>query len=108
MICQICHDEMPFRKRDGEYYFEAVELLDKELLSKEIEAQFLALCPICAAKYNEFVKHDKESIAAVQCAILSTDRPEIRIRLDKEETLKFVQVHFDDIKTVLREEKYSQ
>ena len=27
MICQICKDEMPFKKRDGDYYFEAVENL---------------------------------------------------------------------------------
>jgi len=49
MICQICKEEMPFRKRDGEYYFEAVEALSRDHFAKEHEAQFLALCPLCAA-----------------------------------------------------------
>ena len=57
MVCQICKDEMPFRKLDGQYYFESVEALSKEHFSKEHEAQFLALCPLCAAMYKEFVKN---------------------------------------------------
>ncbi len=27
LICQICKKEMPFKKKDGTYYFEAVEIL---------------------------------------------------------------------------------
>jgi len=46
MVCQICKEEMPFKKRDGEYYFEAVEALCKTHLPKEHEAQWLALCPL--------------------------------------------------------------
>jgi len=34
MVCQICQEEMPFRKRDGEYYFEAVEALSKDHFPK--------------------------------------------------------------------------
>ncbi|MYG08893.1 hypothetical protein F4167_20215 [Candidatus Poribacteria bacterium] len=44
MVCQICQEEMPFKYRGGNYYFDAVEML-KEYFTKEYEAQFLALCP---------------------------------------------------------------
>ena len=45
---------MPFKKRDGEYYFESVEALSKAYFLKEREPQFLALCLLCAAMYKEF------------------------------------------------------
>ena len=62
MVCQICEKEMPFKKRDGEYYFEAVEALSKDYFSKEYEAQSIALCPLCAAMYKEFVKRDEDAM----------------------------------------------
>jgi hypothetical protein len=43
---------MPFRKRDGVRYFEKKELLSRKYLPKEREAQYLALCPLCTAKYE--------------------------------------------------------
>ena len=52
MICQVCKEEMPFTKRDGEHYFEGVEALSRDHFSGEHEAQFLALCPLCAAMYE--------------------------------------------------------
>ena len=60
MVCQICKEEMPFRKRDGAHYFEKKEVLSIKFLPKEHEAQYLALCPLCAAKYDEFVKTNDE------------------------------------------------
>lgn len=36
MICQICKDEMPFKKRNGEYYFEAVEIFND--ISKNMQS----------------------------------------------------------------------
>jgi hypothetical protein len=50
------------KKRDGEYYSEAVEALSKDYYGKEHEAQFLALCPLCAAMYKELVKHPNSRI----------------------------------------------
>ena len=66
MVCQICKEELPFKKRNGEYYFEAVEAFSKDYFTREHEAQFLALCPLCAAMYNEFVKCDKECYRLLQ------------------------------------------
>ncbi|GLI95539.1 sacsin N-terminal ATP-binding-like domain-containing protein [Methylocystis echinoides] len=102
MVCQLCHDEMPFKKRDGEYYFEAVEALDRESISIEHEAQFLALCPVCSAKYREFVKSDVVALAAVQRALLEVDSPEIPIMVgDQKMILRFVERHFDRLRTIL-------
>ena len=59
MECQMCKQDMPFKKRNSEDdYFEAVEALRRDHFPKEHEAQYLALCPECAAKYKEFVKRE--------------------------------------------------
>ncbi len=103
MICQICEEEMPFRKRDGEYYFEAVEALSREYFPKEREAQFLALCPLCAAMYEEFVKRDEGAMKALYDALKSSDKPEVPLALGKWETsLRFVETHWQDMKTILQ------
>ena len=102
MVCQICRHEMPFRKRDGEYYFEAVEALTRELLPKEHDEQFLALCPVCAAKYCEFAKHDPEEMKRIRDRIIGGDSPTIPVQLDQGATISFVEVHFLDLKTILQ------
>ena len=96
---------MPFKKRDGEYYFEAVEIF-KGYFKKEHEAQYLALCPLCSAMYNEFVKLDEEAMAELKHAIQNTDECEIPLRLGEWDTsIRFVETHFQDIKTILEEQE---
>ncbi len=103
MICQICKEEMPFKKRDGEYYFEAVEALSKDYLPKEHEAQFLALCPVCAARYKEFVKNGESTMEKLHRALKNSDDLEVALRLGEWETsLRFVEIHRQDMKTILR------
>ena len=103
MICQICKEEMPFKKRDGEYYFEAVEALSKDYLPKEHEAQFLALCPVCAARYKEFVKNGESTMEKLHRALKNSDGLEVPLRLGEWETsLRFVEIHRQDMKTILR------
>jgi hypothetical protein len=103
MICQISKEEMPFRKRDGEYYFEAVELFKgNDSLPKEHEAQYLALCPTYAAKYKEFIKNDDEAMKKLRKDILSADGCEIQISLGDEQTsIRFVETHIHDLKTII-------
>lgn len=103
MVCQICQEEMPFRKRDGEYYFEAVEALSKNHFPREHEFQYLALCPLCAAMYKEFVKCDETLMETFKKALLDSDGPEIALQLgDRNKSIRFVESHFLDIKTILR------
>ena len=104
MICQICEDEMPFRKRDGEYYFEAVEALSKEYFSEEHQAQFLALCPLCAAKYKEFVKYDESAMQELHRALKNPNGSEVPLRLgDWKTNLRFVETHRQDLIVILRQ-----
>jgi hypothetical protein len=104
MGCQICKKEMPFKKLDGEYYFEAVEAFTKDIFPKEHEAQFLALCPLCAAMYKELVKKDEAAMADLRKALLNVDSLEAPLRVgDLETTIQFVETHLCDVKTILEE-----
>jgi hypothetical protein len=104
MICQICKEEMPFRKRDGSYYFEKREVLSRRYLPKEHEAQYLALCPLCAAKYEEFVKTDDEVMAELREKIVSTEDSKIPISLgDEQAEIRFVETHLHDLKVIMAE-----
>jgi len=104
MVCQICKEEMPFRKRDGAHYFEKKEALSKKYLPKEHEAQYLALCPLCAAKYDEFVKTDDEVMAELREEIVSAEDCEIPISLGDEKTsIRFVGTHYHDLQNILEE-----
>lgn len=102
MVCQICKEEMPFRKRDGEHYFEAVEALSREDFPMEHEAHFLALCPLCAAKYKELVKKDEATMADLRNALIDTNQFEVPLRLgDLCTSIRFVEPHILDIQTIL-------
>ncbi len=103
MICQICKKEMPFKKRDGKYYFEAVEALSRDYFLKENEAQFLALCPLCAARYKEFVKKDEKKMRYLKDQLMSTNDLEIKLGLGELDTsIRFVETHYHDIKVIIK------
>jgi hypothetical protein len=102
MICQICKEEMPFRKRDGEYYFAKVEALSPIYFPKEHEAQFLALCPLCEAMYKEFVKNDELAMEYLSLALRTSQEFEIPLDLgDVKTSLLLVEAHWRDIRTIL-------
>lgn len=121
MICQICKEEMPFKKTDGEYYFEAIEALtirfkNDELpenhFPKEYEAQYLALCPECAARYDYFVRTAQGSVELMEKLrdqLMNLDDLEVPLCLGELETsLRFVEVHLHDLKSVLHYYENSQ
>ncbi len=102
MICQICHDEMPFKKENGQYYFEAVELLND--FDREMEEVHIALCPLCAAMYNEFVKHGKDNkiMESLKKKLMKSKDAEIPLQLGELNTsVRFVKSHFLDVKTII-------
>jgi hypothetical protein len=102
MVCQICEKEMPFKKRDGYHYFEAVELLNT--LRFEHHAFYLALCPVCAAKYKEFVKRDPQAHTLLKGELSAAETPLIPLTLGEETvSLRFVETHFIDVKILLEE-----
>ncbi len=114
MVCQICKEEMPFKKTDGEYYFVAVEALtiefaDDELpknhFPKEYEAQYLALCPECAARYDYFARTAQgnvELMKKLRNQLMNLDDVEVPVCLGELKTsIRFVETHLHDLKTVL-------
>ena len=104
LICQICKREMPFKKRDGEYYFEAVEALSRDYFPREFAPQFLALCPLCAARYKEFVSRDEDAMKSLHNDLIASDKPEVPLTLGEWKTsLRFVLSHWRDMKTILQE-----
>ena len=102
MICQICEAEMPFKKHDGSYYFEAVEALTNEHFAREHEAQFLALCPECAAKYKEFVKRDRSVMREVIDQLLCSNEHKVSLKLGRHNlSFRFVEEHWIGIREIL-------
>ena len=92
------------KKRDGEYYFEAVDALSKDYFSREHGAQFLALCPLCAAMYREFVKLDESAMKDLNHALKNSEEPEVSLNLREVETsIRFVESHRHVIQTILQE-----
>jgi len=103
MVCQICEDEMPFKRRDEEYYFEAVEALSNDYFTKEHEAQFLALCPLCAAMYKYFVRHDEGAMESLKNALINSEDDKALLQLGELDTsVRFVEKHLSYIKIILK------
>ena len=107
MICQLCEKIMPFQKLDDLYYFESVEIIKG--IKPELEEKFLALCPVCAAKYKYYVKGEnggKNAMQEIKSYILNNTYSEIPIRLDKgPATIRFVEVHYNRLKQILQREE---
>ena len=103
MRCQMCSKSMPFKKRNSdEDYFEAVEALGKNHFFKEHEAQYLALCPECAAKYKELVKKDSKVREDFHNKLKTSDAPQIYLESNGEAIrIWFEDKHWQDLKTVL-------
>ena len=86
-----------------EYDFEAVEALSRYQFAKEHEAQFLSLCPLCAAMYNEFVKHDEGAMKSLKNALMNSENAEVPLHLgDLNTSVRFVESHRQDIKTIIQ------
>ncbi|WP_224958713.1 sacsin N-terminal ATP-binding-like domain-containing protein [Geomonas subterranea] len=102
LICQCCHQEMPFRVK-GHHYFEAVQCI-RDLPKHHYENR-LALCPLCSAMYRH--ARGTGDIEVIQ-SILNNDCPDtaasvaILVKLaDAEFNLHFVGTHWFDLKTIL-------
>ena len=103
MYCQVCNDVMPFKTKEG-YYFEAVEALPRKYFPNEHEAQFLALCPVCAAMYKVFIKNNEDALRELHDSLKNSDEHTVPLQLGELETsMRFVETHFHDIKTILNQ-----
>lgn len=102
--CQICHEGMSFVKRDAMFYFEAVEIAKG--FKKESQELYLALCPLCSAKYKEFVKNVPEAVEELLKKLKTSEiSKKTGFPLSLEEghayNLRFVESHLFDVKNLL-------
>ena len=80
--------------------------LSEELnFEKELKQLYLALCPVCAARYKIFVKGDDDAMRELLGGISdhdeSDDECEFSIEIGLEEsTVRFTLTHLVDIRTV--------
>ncbi len=103
LVCQICLNEMPFRKRNGDYYFVRVQISDDfDFVDEKL---YLALCPVCAEKYKEFVKRSETVQKKVVEDIEISDNNTIAIELDsgsKDSSIRFTGKHIGDLHTIFQ------
>ncbi|MBA4157057.1 MAG: hypothetical protein H0X65_06230 [Gemmatimonadetes bacterium] len=96
LVCQICEEVMPFKLRNGAYYFETVEFLD---LEREHRENYLALCPTCSAKFNYADATTDEELLE---STLRVENDTVSVSLAHEEgTIRFVETHLIDLRAVL-------
>ena len=96
MVCQCCHQRMPFNLPDGPY-FEAVACIADEPL--ELSENFLALCPTCAAKWR-FA--NSQTPAAIRQLLAETPELGITVSLAGATTVvRFVELHLLDLRAAL-------
>ena len=109
MYCQMCHNherphELPFKKRDGNYYLVATEIFDEKA---EVKYKYLALCPNCHAEYDEWVRNDKDMTESMRDKIKErryADEESVEINFSihgDKRTLYFTGKHYHDMRTSL-------
>lgn len=103
MVCQACSNEMPFKLRTGEYYFEAVQVLKG--LAQHFYENRLALCPTCSAMY-QFARSSTDE--DVRAAIVAVDSEKVEARVavslvlaGEHRMVQFVGTHFFDLQVVI-------
>ena len=107
MVCQACSNEMPFKLRTGEYYFEAVQVLKG--LAQHFYENRLALCPTCAAMY-QFARSSTDEDVRSAIVAVNGEKVEARVAVTvvlaaEQRTVHFVGTHFFDLQVVLNTAK---
>jgi hypothetical protein len=104
LICQLCNQPMPFQYPDGEDFFVACQYI--ELLGKELEANYLALCPNCAAEFQYACQTDENQRAELILDLDPTiDETELVVPIDMpvHQHLHFTQRHLIDLQMAVNE-----
>ena len=103
LICQCCHEKMPFKLKSGDHYFVAVQCIKDQ--EKRHYQNRLALCPTCAAMYQHARETDDTEIRRLIVEHTAPDNaPSVEIPVTlagKQFNLRFVGTHRFDLKTVL-------
>ena len=99
MICQLCSKELPFKRTDGQYYFEKVKFLTN--VRKLHYQNHLALCPNHAAMYKVINNSKDELLENFQ----TLDKNEVELEVvlgNKSMKIYFTETHVLDMKAVIK------
>jgi hypothetical protein len=104
LICQVCHSVMPFKLKNGAWYFEAVQFIPGRKRMHKVNV--IALCPLCTAKYKNVRETKNELLLEglldidVEATAGTVDLP---IMLDgKRVTIRFTGKHAIDLQSALK------
>ena len=93
---------MPFKKKNGSWYFEDVEMFKNSIVEKADESTHLSLCPICSARYKEYVKNNEsQQMEMINEILYKKNKEELKINMDSEYSIVFKHKHYFDLKTKL-------
>ena len=104
LICQLCNQTMPFQFPEGEDFFVACQYI--ELLEKEHEANYLALCPNCAAEFQYACQTVEDKRAELILDLdLTVDEANLVVHIDTpvHQCLRFTQRHFIDLQMAIKD-----
>lgn len=95
MICQICQNPMPFKDKADNDYFVTRQLFSSKIFEKEMDENYVALCPTCDAKYKVYMAQDEEKQSELKKAVIASvaDQTEFDITLDDDYKLYFSKQH---------------
>lgn len=95
MLCQICQNPMPFKDKTDNDYFVTRQLFASKIFEKELDENYIALCPICDAKYKVYMAQDEEKQQELKQAIIDSkaEKNEFSISLDYDYKLHFHRQH---------------
>jgi len=95
----VCKAPLPFKLDDGNFFFEAVELLPH--LNRHHYQNYLCLCP----NHSAMFRHTNGSKLALKSAILTTTNNEVPVVLARENaSIYFTKTHLADLKAILATE----
>src|SRR5690606_17635820 len=102
-ICQVCKDVLPFKRDDGAYYFEAVELLPE--LKRHHDQNYLCLCPNHAAMF----RHANGSREVLRDGIAEQTANELGVVLAQiDETIYFTKTHLADLQAIIEADQHPE
>jgi hypothetical protein len=116
LFCQICLENMPFLKRDGDEYSECVTLLTKpwaekhNITLKVMTSLNLILCPTCSSFYREYVHEDHDQQNALFEEVTGSATGEVTIvcsnvnHQERDRIIHFDPTHLADIRDCLEQE----
>ena len=95
LLCQICQNQMPFKDKSDNDYFVTRQLFSSKIFEKESDENYVALCPVCDAKYKVYMAQDDEKQQELRQSIIDSNAEQTNfdISLDYDYQLHFNKQH---------------